>query len=374
MAKPTEDFTIGVEEEYQIVDREGGALRPNAQQIIKDAKGRLREEMTNELFLSQIEIGTRPVRTLSDVRAELIRLRGAVIAGAEKVGSRIAAAGTHPFSHWEDQELTPKSRYLGLAQDYQQLAREQIIYGCHVHVGIADREAAISVMNRARPWLPPLLALSANSPFWLGIDTGFASYRTQLFGRFPTTGVPHTFRSRAEYDTLIDDLVATGLIEDASKIYWDIRPSMHFETIEFRIADVCMTIDEAVMIAGLCRALAKTCHAQYVRGEPEPDMRPELIHASKFQAARYGIEGDSADTVSKTDSPGPSMVSSLLTFLQPTLQADGEWDELSALIRQTFERGTGARRQREVFERTGDLKEVVNYIANETARGVEENP
>jgi carboxylate-amine ligase len=363
----TDDFTIGVEEEYQIVDPLSGDLRPGARRILQDVKGQLREEVTNELFLSQIEIGTRPVRTLAEVRAELVRLRRAVIAGAAKHGSRIAAAGTHPFSHWEDQEITPKPRYFGIARHYQQLAREQIIYGCHVHVGISDREAAIGVLNRVRPWLPALLALSANSPFWLGVDTGFASYRTEIFGRFPTTGIPQSFKSRSEYDTLIADLVATGLIEDASKIYWDVRPSMHFETLEFRVADVCSTIDEAVMIAGLCRALARTCHAQYLRDEPIPDVRPELILAAKFQAARYGTEGGSP----QQKRSNPSIIDQLLTFLRPVLEADGEWDEISGLVRQTLERGTGAARQRQVFAKTGELKDVVHSIARETALGTE---
>lgn len=370
MGASTDDFTIGVEEEYQIVDPESGELRPGAKRILQEAKGRLREEMTNELFLSQIEIGTRPVRTLAEVRAELVRLRRAVIAGAAKHGSRIAAAGTHPFSHWEDQEITPKPRYFGIARHYQQLAREQIIYGCHVHVGISDREAAIGVLNRVRPWLPALLALSANSPYWLGHDTGFASYRTEIFGRFPTTGIPHTFKSRAEYDALIADLVATGLIEDASKIYWDVRPSMHFETLEFRVADVCSTIDEAVMIAGLCRALAKTCHAQYLRGDPVPEIRPELILASKFRAARYGLEGDPSDTEAKRASPGPPMIHALLDFLRPTLEADGDGDEIKALVLQTLTRGSGTARQRQVFAKAGELKEVVEFIVRETESGV----
>ena len=231
--------------------------------------------MTNELYLSQIEIGTPVCRTLADVRDHLVRLRRAVIAAAGRDGSRIAAAGTHPFSHWDAQALTPKPRYFGIADDFQQLAREQIIFGCHVHVGIADREAAIAVMNRARALARRRCSPSRATPRSGSASTpAISSYRTELFGRFPMTGIPHEFASRAEFDDLVASLVATGVIEDGSKIYWDVRPSSHVETIEFRVADVCMTIDEAVMIAGLCRALARACSRRSTSGASPIDADP----------------------------------------------------------------------------------------------------
>jgi YbdK family carboxylate-amine ligase len=234
MPAPSDEITIGVEEEYQILNPATRELRPRAARILPDARTAVGDQVTNELYLSQIEIGTPVCTTLADVRAELTRLRRELIAAAARNGSRIAAAGTHPFSRWEDQPLTPKPRYRGLEADYQQLIREQVIFGCHVHVGIADPEAAVQVMNRARPWVAPLIALAANSPFWLGVDTGYASYRTELFGCFPTAGTPHPFASRAEFDALVVALAATGVIEDGSKIYWDIRPSSHLPTLEFR--------------------------------------------------------------------------------------------------------------------------------------------
>src|SRR3954451_6767665 len=212
MATADGDFSIGIEEEYQIVDPVTRELRPRAGRVLPRARQAVGDEVTNELFLSQVEIGTPVCRTLADVRAELVRLRRAVVEAAEADGDRIVAAGTHPFSRWQDQKFTPKERYSKILEENQQLAREQIIFGCHVHVGIADREDGIQVMNRSRPWLPTLLALSANSPFWLGRDTGYASYRTELFQRFPMTGTPHLFASRAEYDELVDTLVAAGMI------------------------------------------------------------------------------------------------------------------------------------------------------------------
>jgi glutamate---cysteine ligase / carboxylate-amine ligase len=368
---PVEDFTIGVEEEYQILDPETRELRQRAGRILREAQRRVGDEVTSELYLSQIEIGTPVCRTLADARAELVRLRRAVIAAAGRDGSRIAAAGTHPFSHWGDQAITPKPRYFGIAEDFQQLAREQIIFGCHVHVGIADAEAAIGVLNRVRPWLPPLLALSANSPFWLGLDTGFASYRTELFARFPMTGTPYSFASRAEYDDLIGALTAVGVIDDASKIYWDVRPSSHVETLEFRVADVCLTIDEAVMIAGLCRALVRTCHEQYVRGEPVPPARPELLRAAKFRASRFGLDGEMIDVKARRAVPAAEMIDTLLAFLRPALEQAGEWDDVVALVRQTIGRGNGAHRQRAAFARSGRLEDVVDLIVEETERGLD---
>ncbi len=370
MAKPAEDFSIGVEEEYQIVDPLTRELRPRAARVLPGAQETAGDDVTNELYLSQIEIGTPVCRTLADVRAQLVRLRGAVIEAARRDGSRIAAAGTHPFSHWDRQVLTPKSRYYDLAHDFQQLTREQIICGCHVHVGISDREAAVQVMNRVRPWLSVILALSSNSPFWLGVDSGYASYRTHIFGRFPMTGTPHPFASRAEFDDLVAALTATKMIEDGSFLYWDARPSSHVETLEFRAADVCMTIDEAVMIAGLVRALARACHAHWVSGEATPSVRPELLRAATWRASRFGLDGDLIDPVARRSLPAAERVTALLDFVRPGLTESGEWDEVSTLVHQTLSHGTGAKRQRDAFQQSGRIEDVVDLIVKETARGV----
>ena len=366
-----EDFTIGVEEEYQIVDPGTRALRSRAGRILPGAKDAIGDTVTNELYLSQIEIGTPVCRTLGDVRAQLVRLRRAVIAAAEAQGCRIVAAGTHPFSRWQDQRLTPKDRYDKILEENQQLAREQIIFGCHVHVGMADREDGIRVMNRARPWLPTLLALSANSPFWQGVDTGYASYRTELFQRFPMTGIPGAFADRAEYDRTIQSLVDVAAIPDASRIYWDMRPSSHFETIEFRIADVCARVDDAVMIAGLCRGLARTCLDRARRGEPAPEVRPELTRAAKWRAARFGLGGDLIDLHAGTSAPARSAVDRLLAFVRPDLEAHGEWNQLSSLVARTLDHGTGADRQRKSFAGGQSLEDVVDALIAETAGGLD---
>lgn len=363
----TEPFTIGVEEEYQIINSQTRELHSRGARILLRAQDAVGEQAQPELYLSQIEIGTPICHQLTDVRSEIVRLRGELIAAAEKSGDRIAAAGTHPFSHWEDQEVTPKARYIGIAQDYQQLAREQLIFGCHVHVGIDDREAAIQVMNRTRPWLAVMLALAANSPFWLGADTGYASFRTEIWRRWPMAGTPHVFHSRADYDALVDHLVSTESITDGTKIYWDVRPSARFETLEFRVTDVCMTVDEAVMIAGFARALARTCYAQAMRDEPFHHARPELLRAAKWRAARYGLDADLIDAQAGSSAHAPEMVEKFLSFVRDSLEENGEWDEVSAIARATVERGNGATRQRQAYRRAGRLEDVIDLIIAETA-------
>ncbi len=260
MATAIDTFTLGVEEEYQIVDATTRKLTARGGLLLPIAEKALGDDVQPELQSSMIEIATPVCATLSDVRRELGHARGNVIDAARQNGSRIAAAGTHPSSSWSDQSITPKDRYRKLATDFGQLAHETVIFGCHVHVGLENREVALDVLNRARSQLSPLLALSANSPFWLGEDSDYASFRTLVWSRWPMSGPPLAFESKAEYDDLIAQLISAGLIEDETKIYWDLRPSGRFPTLEFRVADVCMTIDEAVMLAGLIRALARTAY------------------------------------------------------------------------------------------------------------------
>ena len=211
-----------------------------AGRVLPAARPELGERVQPELYRSMVEMNTPVCSTLGEVREAVRRARQVLVEAAGREGLRIAAAGTHPFSHWRDQAVTEKPRYRNLAEDYQQVFREQVVFGCHVHVGFDDREAAIQAMNRTRPWLPVLIALTANSPYWLGADTGYASYRTEIWNRWPTAGMPHPFASRADYDALVETLVATGSVREPTKLYWDVRPSTKLETLEFRVADVCM--------------------------------------------------------------------------------------------------------------------------------------
>jgi glutamate---cysteine ligase / carboxylate-amine ligase len=368
----TEEYTLGVEEEYQIIDPETRALCPGGEGVLQRARQTLGEdEVVPELRTSQIEALTPVCRTLSEVRAELLRLRRAVIEAAEGEGAWIAAASTHPFSHWQEQPITPKERYLRLVEREQQLAEEQVVFGFHVHAGLEDREAAVEVMNRARLWLAPLLALSANSPFWLGEDTGYASYRTQVWSRLPTSGPPAPFSSLAEHDALIEALVASGGAAEPTQVYWDIRLPEKLETVEVRVADVCTKVDEAVMLAGLSRALVRTCRERAEQGEPYPKTRPELLRTAHWVASRHGLDAELVDIENERTVPAREVIEKLLAFTRPALEEHGDWEEVSALVRGTLKQGNGARRQRRAYERAGRLEDVVDMLIEETAQGTD---
>jgi glutamate---cysteine ligase / carboxylate-amine ligase len=366
----TENFTLGVEEEYQIIHPQTRQLWAQAQLLLPVAQSALGEERVKPEFRqSQVEIATPICHSLQDVRVQLVRLRGEVITAAAKEGAWLAAAGTHPFSHWQGQPLTPKPRYQELADNYQHLMQELVIFGCHVHVGLGDREMAVQVMNRARIWLAPLLALSASSPFWLGSDTGYASYRTTLASRLPMAGPPLFFDSLAQYDATVQALVAANTIQEATQICWDIRLSERYPTLEFRVTDVCLTVDEAVMLAGLIRGLVRTCYDQACSQKPYPVVRPELLRAAHWQAARYGLEAELIDIEAQRRVPAQQLVEQWLDWLRPALETFREWDDVNFLVQETLQRGTGAARQREVYRRTGSLEQTVDFIVQETAKG-----
>ena len=371
MSARTEEYTLGIEEEYQIVDPETREVRAEGgQDVVERAQEALNEgEAAPEILASQLETMSPVCSTLAEVRAELLRLRREASEAAAKEGRRIAAASTHPFSRWQDQQVTPKKRYRNIMEEYQRLAEELLAFGFHVHVGLSDREAAVQVMNRLRVWLAPMLALSANSPFWLGADTGYASYRMQVWGRLPSAGQPAPFESLEEYDTLVKALVASDVVAEPTKIYWDIRLSEHAETIEFRIMDVCSRVDEAVALAGLSRALVRTCHEQAEREEPYPKVRPELVRAAHWRASRDGLDAELVDLEAGRAVPAREMIEKLLAFARAALEESGDWEEVSSLARETLEQGNGATRQRRAYERTGRLEDVVDMLIQETAEG-----
>jgi glutamate---cysteine ligase / carboxylate-amine ligase len=367
MSPPAEEFTIGVEEEYQIINPQTRALCPQASPILSFAQTVLGNNLVQAEFRqSQIEIATPICRSLKEVRTQLRHLRREVIAVAVKNGNQIAAAGTHPFSHWQEQPVTPKPQYQALVHRYQTLMHELVTFGCHIHIGLHDREMAIQVMNRARAWLSPLLALSTASPFWLGADTGYASYRTVLISRLPMTGVPLILESYQEYQAIVQALISTQTIQDATQICWDLRPSEHYPTLEFRVADMVMTIDEAVMLAGLTRSLVRTCYEEALRHEPYRAIRPELLRAAHWSAARWGLSAELIDVDAERPVAAQQLVEKFLQHIRPALEAFGEWDEVSTIVYATLQRGTSAARQRAVYERTGSLESVVDFIIQET--------
>ena len=351
--------TVGVEEEFHLVDAATMALRPRADRVLPEARRRLGERVTAEITLSQVEVSTPVCGTLDDARGNLAGLRRTVAEVAAAHESAILASGTHPFTDWLGQAITPGRRYERLEEDFQQLAREQLVCGCHVHVAVPDLPAAVAVMDRVRPWLAVLLALSANSPFWQGIDTGYASYRWTVFRRWPTTGTPPHFGSVEAYEELVDSLVRARVVPDASFLYWDVRPSTRFSTVEFRVADVCTDIDDAVAVAGLCRSLVRTALADPRPVDPAP---AELLQAASWQAARYGLEARLIDVPDRSSRSAPEVVRGLLARLRDDLDGHGEWDAVAGAVERILADGNGAVRQRRAFAATGSLADVARAV------------
>jgi glutamate---cysteine ligase / carboxylate-amine ligase len=357
------EFTLGVEEEFCIVDARTGALRPRAEEILPRAKRALGDQVEAELNRSQLETGTPVRETLGELRSDLEGLRKLLREAAGEVGCSVISSGTHPTAVAADSGVNPsKERYRRLEREFQAIAREQLVNGCHVHVGIADRDLAVDVLDRVRPWLPTVVALAANSPFWAGADSGYASYRTQVWSRWPLTGVPDRLASRAEFDQVVADLQAIDAISDATFLYWDVRPSARYETLELRVADACLRVDEAVMVAGLCRALVRTAATDAAGGVAPPCLRAELYEAARWRAARYGVEGTLVDLGECRTAPAAGVVHGLLAHLRPALEEEEDWDEVSSLVERTLGGGNGAVRQRAAMARGGDIGDVLRLL------------
>ncbi|MBV9083008.1 MAG: carboxylate-amine ligase, partial [Acidobacteriaceae bacterium] len=288
---------------------------------------------------------------------------------AKQNNLRLAAAGTHPFADWRKQDIYPDTRYEIIVEDLKMVARANLIFGLHVHVGVEDREAAIHLMNAARYFLPHILALSTNSPFWLGMDTGLKSYRCKVFDKFPRTNIPDYFQSWAEYDNFVNLLVKTNCIDNAKKIWWDIRPHPNFPTLEFRICDVPMRADETIAIAALIQATVAKLYKLYEANQGFRLYRRALIMENKWRALRYGIEGKLIDFGKKIEVPERDLIHEYLNIVDDVVDELGSREEIN-YIHRMLEQGTGADRQLRVFQETGDLKKVVDYIICETEYNV----
>jgi carboxylate-amine ligase len=360
-----------VEEEFLLVDPVSRRLVPRAADVLRRAKDVTERAVEHELQLSQVEATSCVCTTLDGLRGEVTGLRRDVIAAAREAGCAVASCGTHPLPLGERSHITPKPAYLRLEQEYGLVARLQMLCGTHVHVGISDPEVAIGVMNHARPWLPMLLALSVNSPFWQGEDSGFASFRTEVWRRWPIAGLPEEFSSRAEYDEMVEGLLAVGAIDARARLYWDVRPSAKFPTLEFRVADAGLTVEDTIVQAGLTRALVHSCHRDVIDGRTRPAPRPELLRAAAWRAARYGLEGDLIDLRSCQSRPAPDLVEEFLDFLRPALEELGDWEDVVAGVKRIQETGTGAARQRRVYAGTGSLEDVVDFVVDHTDPGNE---
>ena len=369
MAKPGL-FTLGVEEEFQIIDPETRELKSHIQQILDDGKLILAENVKPEMHQSVVEMGTDVCKDIHEARAQVTKLRRDLAGLAKRNGLRIAASGTHPFSHWKDQKITSNPRYKAIVNDMQQVARANLIFGLHVHVGVDDRETAIHIMNAARYFLPHIFALSTNSPFWLGRNTGFKSYRSKVFDRFPRTGIPDYFGSLSEYDNYINLLVKTNCIDNAKKIWWDIRAHPVFETLEFRICDIPMRVDETIAITAVIQAVVAKLHKLIKQNLGFRLYRRALIAENKWRAARYGIQSKLIDFGKKEEVDFKLLTDELLLFVDDVLDDLGSREEVQKVYK-IFESGTGADRQLDVWEQSYDLKNVVDYIIDETHFGLD---
>ena len=352
-------ITFGVEEEFFLVDAATGDLVAASAEVLPPARDRLGEAVTTELNLCQIEGDTPVCTTLDELQGELGRLRRGLTDAAREQGAAVVALGTHPFSDWEDQHVdVGNARYADMVERYEVLARRQIICGCHVHLGLGNRDLEIRVLDRIRPWLPVLLALSANSPFWKGADTGYASYRTQMWSGWPTAGMPPDLGTRQQYDDLVDELEGAEAIADATHIYWYARPSARFPTLEFRIFDVCLCIDDALAIAGLVRALAWVCAGDAVVGSPILPTTPSLLDAAVWQAARFGLSDALIHPETCKPEPARAVLQSLLEVARPGLEAHGDDEQVAELVTRLLTDGTGADRQRAAFRAGGPARIV----------------
>src|ERR1700758_596452 len=368
----TPTFTIGIEEEYQTVDPTARDLRSHIHAEILE-KGRLilQERVKAEMHQSVVEVGTGICQNIKEAKAEVKMLRRDILRLAKENGLRLASVATHPFSDWRTQEIHPDERYKNIVEDLQLVARANLIFGLHVHIGIEDRETAIHMMNHARYFLPHILALSTNSPFWLGMNTGLKSYRCKVFDKFPRTNIPDYFPSWGEYENFIKLLIKTNCIDNAKKIWWDIRPHPFFNTIEFRVCDIPMRADETIALAALIQATVAKLYKLYTANQGFRLYRRSLLMENKWRAARYGIDGKLIDFGKQTEVPERELIEEYLAFVDDVLDELGSREEVQ-YVRQIMKMGTGADRQLRVFRETADMKAVVDYIIEETEVGVAE--
>jgi carboxylate-amine ligase len=364
-------FTLGVEEEFQIIDPETRELRSHIQEMLDEGVRVLKERVKPEMHQSVMEIGTGICKDAGEVRRDVVELRSEIVRLAERSGLRVAAAGTHPFSSWADQLIYPDARYAAIVEEMQLVARANLIFGLHVHVGISDRALALQIMNEARYFLPHFLALSTNSPFWLGRNTGLKSYRTKVFEKFPRTNIPEVFETPAEFDDYVRILVKTNCIDNGKKIWWDVRPHPFFDTIEFRVCDVPMRVDETVAIAALIQAICAKLFQLREKNLGWRTYRRAFLLENKWRASRYGVEGKLIDFGKEIEVPFRDLAEEMLEFVDDVVDELGSRREVES-IRWILENGSGADRQLAVYRESGeDLRKVVDYICEETRHGLD---
>lgn len=354
-------FTVGIEEEYMVLDPKTRELKSHEQKIVQEGEKIIKDKVKAEMHQAVVEVGTDICQDIDDAYVDVANLRKTISNIAGDLGLWVGASGTHPFSHWESQLITDHARYSDIVKELQEAARSNLIFGLHVHVGMQNREMAIHIANSARYFLPHIFALSTNSPFWEGRQTGYKSFRTKIFDKFPRTGIPDFFESIEAYDNYIKILVKTNCIDNAKKIWWDLRVHPFFNTVEFRICDVPLTVQETITIAalfqGICAKLYKL-RTQNLNFIIYPRM---LINENKWRASRYGIEGSMIDFGKETEVNTRVLIYELLDFIDDVAGPLGIKNTIG-YVHKILEDGTGADRQLKVFEQTQSLPAVVDYI------------
>lgn len=364
------EFTLGIEEEYQIVDPKSRELTSLISQMLEANTSMDQVSLQKELHQSVVEVATGICANVDEARRDVVKNRQSAAKVAERVGARIAAASTHPFSLWQDQTISEDIRYHEIVDALQDVARANLIFGMHVHVAVPDKEEAIAVYNSARYFLPHLLALSTSSPFFNGRRTGLMSTRTLIFKRLPRTGIPDRFESYGEYERLVNTLVKTGCIDDGRRIWWDIRPHPTFSTLEFRVCDLPTRVDDVVAIAALVQAIVAKLTKLHRQNLSFQMHRVAFMNENKWRAARYGVGGTMIDFGKQCEKTFKALVDELLAFVDDVLDDLGSRDAVNE-VRALAERGTSADRQLSVFEKTdGDVHAVVDDILEQTMVGV----
>ena len=363
------DFTLGIEEEYQVIDPESRELVSHNQKIVEEAERILPNQTKAEMHEAMVEVVSKVCKDIHQVREDLVLLRKTVSGIAESLGYKIGAAATHPFSAWQKQLITQDPRYDEIVSELQDAARSNLIFGLHVHVGIPDRRRALQIVNSIRYFLPHIYALSTNSPFWEGRKTGFKSFRTKVFDKFPRTGIPDYFDSLEQYDSFIQLLVKTHCIDNAKKIWWDIRVHPFYPTIEIRICDVPLNVEDTLAITALIQAIVAKLHKLREANLTFVNYKRTLITENKWRASRYGLEGKLIDFGKEEEVPTNALILELLDFVEDVVDDLGSREEISH-VHQILENGTGADRQLRVYEESGSLESVVDFVIEETLRGV----
>ena len=368
-----DQFTLGIEEEFQIVDPETRELRSLVSEFLEEGKLLLGEKIKPEMIQSMVEVGTGVCANVEEARADISKLRCIISSLAAKKGLRIVAASTHPFSHWGDQNIFDDSRYEFIVEEMQMIARSLLIFGLHVHVGIENPERRIQIMNAARYFLPHIMCLTNSSPFWLGHNTGLKSYRSEVFKKFPRTDIPDHFHSFSEFEQYVDLLIKMNCIDNAKKIYWDLRPHPLFPTLEFRICDIPTRVDDTIAIAGLCQAICAKLHKLIDQNLGFREYRRMLIQENKWRAIRWGLDGKLLDLGKQKEVPARDLIRELLDFVDEVLDDLGSRKEVEH-IHTILERGTSADEQLRVWnENNQDFKPVVDMLIKNTMENVPSN-